>query len=245
MKNTLWKSILSVLLCAALLFGCIGALAQQPIPPQVTSVMSGPNGAKLRSKPTVSGDNVVANLSPYTEMDVVGYEEGWYKVRLDDKRGYVHEGVVFIAGYTETPRSYTGADVPQSYLDEQAMWAQLIDLHGDTFLVNGNNDEAFSRRNVELMDGEYWRYGGMAVEKVGYVSNKGANLRRNMDRNDTKGVLIYNVPRRTPVNVLCYFYDASGSVWFYVECANMEGYMHSQNVDVDLGFEFEEEEDDW
>ena len=238
------KKIISLMLCVMLLSGCVAALAQAAQTAQVTAVMTGPNGAKLRSKPSAYGDNVLINLAPYVELEVISFDEEWYRVRFNDTRGYVHSGVVFISDYSDDPADYTGADVPESYLAEQQMWAAVTDLHGQTFLFDGNRNAAFSGRNVNLMDGEYWRYGGHAVEATGTVINKGANLRRNMDRDDTNGVLIYNMPRRTPLMVHCYFYDAGGSVWYYVTVGTYEGYVHSTNVELDIDIEFEEEEED-
>ena len=248
MKNNAWKSIVSLMLCAVMLFGCVSALAQsaqQPVA-QVTQVMTGQTGARMRSQPTAYGDNVIFNLGPYVELDVISFEDEWYRVKYNGRRGYVHSGVVFVTGISDDPRVHTGADVPDSYYADQELWASLLDLHGDTFLFDGNNNAAFAARDVRDMDGEYWRYGGHPLETTGLVTNKGANLRLTMDPYSSTNIVYQNLPRRTRLDVKCYFFDNRNSVWYYVEVAGMEGYVHSDNVEVD-GFEppvAEEEEDD-
>ena len=233
MKKHAWHSIISLVLCVMLLSGCAGALAQETKTAYVAQVMTGENGARMRSQPTAYGDNVIFNLGPYVELDVVSFDEGWYRVKYNGRRGYVAEGVVFITGTTEKD---TGKEVPQEYYADQQMWGSVIDLQGDTFLFDGNNNKTFTARNVSLMDGEYWRYGGHALETTGTVINKGANLRSTMEAYDTKNVIYQNMPRRTRLDVKCYFFDSTGGVWYYVEVAGMEGYVHSDNVEVD-GFE--------
>ena len=154
------------------------------------------------------------------------------------------QGVVFICGTTEKD---TGKEVPQEYYTDQQMWASVIDLHGDTFLFDGNYNKTFGGRDVSLMEGAYWRYGGHALEAAGTVVNKGANLRSKMEAYDVKNVIYQNLPRRTRLDVKCYFFDSTGGVWYYVEVAGMEGYVHADNVEVE-GFEPpspEDEEDDF
>ena len=53
---------------------------------------------------------------------------------------------------------------------------------------------------------------------------------------NAKNVVYQNLPRRTRLDVKCYFFDSTGGVWYYVEVAGMEGYVHADNVEVD-GFE--------
>ena len=233
MKKTVWNSMISLILCLALLSGCAGALAEEQKEAFVGQVMTGVNGARMRSQPTAYGDNVIFNLGAYVELDVVSFDEGWYRVRYNGRRGYVAEGVVFICGTTEKD---TGKEVPKEYYTDQQMWASVIDLHGDSFLFDGNNNKTFGARDVSLMEGEYWRYGGHALETDGYVVNKGANLRSRMEAYDASNVIYQNLPRRTRLDVKCYFFDSTGGVWYYVEVAGMEGYVHADNVEVD-GFE--------
>ena len=233
MKKTIWNSMISLILCLALLSGCAGALAEEQKEAFVGQVMTGVNGARMRSQPTAYGDNVIFNLGAYVELDVVSFDEGWYRVRYNGRRGYVAEGVVFITGSGEKD---TGKEVPKEYYTDQQMWASVIDLHGDSFLFDGNNNKTFGARDVSLMEGEYWRYGGHELEKDGYVVNKGANLRSKMEAYDASNVIYQNLPRRTRLDVKCYFFDSTGGVWYYVEVAGMEGYVHADNVEVD-GFE--------
>ena len=243
MKKNAFQSVISLILCLMLLSGCAGALAQEQKVAFVSQVMTGENGAKMRSQPTTYGDNVIFNLGAYVELDVVSYDEGWYRVRYNGRRGYVAEGVVFITGYGERD---TGKEVPQEYFADQQMWASVIDLRGDSFLFDGNFNKTFSARHVSLMDGEYWRYGGHELETTGVVINKGANLRSTMEAYNAQNVVYQNLPRRTRVDVKCYFFDKTGGVWYYIEVAGMEGYIHSDNLEVD-GFEppVADEEDDF
>ena len=245
MKRNAWKSILSLILCVMMLSGSVAALAEeQPSIEFVATVMTGENGARMRTQPTAYGDNVIFNLGAYVELDVVSYDDGWYRVKYNGRRGYVAEGVVFIVDTTEKD---TGKEVPQEYYADQQMWASVIDLHGDSFLFDGNYNKTFGARDVSLMNGEYWRYGGHALEATGIVINKGANLRSCMEAYDAKNVIYQNMPRRTRLDVKCYFFDSTGGVWYYVEVAGMEGYVHSDNVEVD-GFEppvADEEDDDF
>lgn len=244
MKKRIWNSTISLFLCLILLSGCVGVAAEEQKLEFVGQVMTLENGARMRSQPTAYGDNVIFNLGAYVELDVVSYDEGWYRVRYNGRRGYVAEGVVFITGTTERD---TGKEVPQEYYADQQMWSSVIDLHGDTFLFDGNYNKTFGARDVSLMDGEYWRYGGHELEAAGTVINKGANLRSKMEAYDVKNVIYQNLPRRTRLDVKCYFFDSTGGVWYYVEVAGMEGYIHADNVEVE-GFEPpspEDEEDDF
>ena len=244
MKKSFWNTMISLILCLTLLSGCAGALAQEQKDTFVGQVMTGVNGARMRSQPTAYGDNVIFNLGAYVELDVTAYDEGWYRVRYNGRKGYVAEGVVFITGSGEKD---TGKEVPPEYFTDQQMWASVIDLRGDTFLFDGNYNKTFASRDVSLMDGEYWRYGGHELEAVGTVINKGANLRSTMEGYNAKNVVYQNLPRRTRLDVKCYFFDSTGGVWYYVEVAGMEGYVHADNVEVE-GFEPpspEDEEDDF
>ncbi len=244
MKKRIWNSTISLVLCLILLSGCVGAVAEEQKLEFVGQVMTLENGARMRSQPTAYGDNVIFNLGAYVELDVVSYDEGWYRVRYNGRRGYVAEGVVFITGTTDRD---TGKEVPQEYYADQQMWSSVIDLHGDTFLFDGNYNKTFGGRDVSLMEGAYWRYGGHALEAAGTVVNKGANLRSKMEAYDVKNVIYQNLPRRTRLDVKCYFFDSTGGVWYYVEVAGMEGYVHADNVEVE-GFEPpspEDEEDDF
>ena len=245
MKKNAWKSIVSLMLCAMLLMGCVSAVAQEEQKLEfVAAVMTSQDGARMRSQPSAYGDNVIFNLGPYIWLDVISFDEGWYRVRYNGRKGYVAEGVVFIVDTTEKD---TGKEVPQEYYTTQQMWAAVSDLHGDTFLFDGNYNKVFAQRHVSMMDGEYWRYGGHALEARGYVINKGANLRSKMDPYDNSAIVYQNLPRRTPLDVKCYFFDVTGGVWYYVEVGGMEGFVHSDNVTVE-GFEpptVDDEDDDF
>ena len=151
MKKNAFKSTISLILCLVLLSGCVGALAQEQKLAFVSQVMTGENGAKMRSQPTTYGDNVIFSLGAYVELDVTAYDEGWYRVRYNGRKGYVAEGVVFITGSGEKD---TGKEVPPEYFTDQQMWASVIDLRGDTFLFDGNYNKTFASRDVSLMDGE-------------------------------------------------------------------------------------------
>jgi hypothetical protein len=110
MKKRIWNSTISLVLCLILLSGCVGAVAEEQKLEFVGQVMTLENGARMRSQPTAYGDNVIFNLGAYVELDVVSYDEGWYRVRYNGRRGYVAEGVVFITGTTDRD---TGKEVPQ------------------------------------------------------------------------------------------------------------------------------------
>ena len=237
MKHRLWKTLISLLLCASVLLCAAGSLADQ-IPDRVTA---GARGCKLRSSPEAGNDkNLIIKVHSGSTMEVLSVVGGWYLVRYLEYVGYVAANYVEITAFRES-NSYSDAYLPPKntgYLGITRFRS------GETnALYDGNFSYAFSIRPVSIMKGEYWIFGGHAVEREGTVGPNGGNLRTNMDRTD-KNTIIRLLHNGDKLNVKCWFFDYDGNPWYYVIYTDpqteeeIEGYINAVNVNagfVDFG----------
>ena len=234
MKNSLLRTLVSVLLCVSLLFCLSGASADQ-VPDKVTA---GARGCNLRSQPQM-GNNVIVKIHAGMEMEVLSVVGGWYLVRYQEYVGYVATNYVEIVSFRESD-SYSDIYLPPQntgYLGINRFRS------GGEALYDGNNSYAFSIRPVSIMKGEYWIYGGHEVESEGIIGPNGANLRRNMDRTDKKSI-IRLLHHEEKVYVKCWFFDYDGNTWYYVTYKEpetdreIEGYVNTVNVEMQVAVDF-------
>ena len=96
MIHRLWKTLISLLLCASVLLCAAGSLADQ-IPDRVTA---GARGCKLRSSPEAGNDkNLIINVHSGSTMEVLSVVGGWYLVRYLEYVGYVAANYVEITAF--------------------------------------------------------------------------------------------------------------------------------------------------
>ena len=231
MKNRIWKALLSLALCAVLLTGAVGAVAVQ-IPDRVTA---GPRGCNLRAAPRV-GENLIVQVHPGLEMEVLSVVDGWYLVRYMEYVGYVASNFVEITSFRESD-AYSTAVLPPKDTGHLDINQYRAGEHGQ--LSDGNFSYAFSIRPAEEMDGDYETYGGHRVEAVGAVKQGGAKFRTTMDRTDKRNI-IRTLSYLERVYVWCWFYDYDGNPWYYVYYDGDQGFVNAVNLNVggvDFGFD--------
>ncbi len=238
MKNRLWKTLVSLLLCVSCLtvLLCPTCVLADQIPDKVKA---GSRGCKLRSSPEVpsnpeKADNLIIKVHAGSTMEVLSIVGGWYLVRYLEYVGYVAANYVEIVTFRES-NSYSDAYLPPKNTGYLGITRYRA---GETAaLYDGNYSYAFSIRPVSIMKGEYWIFGGHEVEREGKIGPNGGNLRSNMDRTDKK-TIIRLLRSQEKVYVKCWFFDYDGNPWYYViyndedTGSEIEGYVNAVNVDA-------------